>query len=104
MNISFYHGLLCALILLGTDSIFVFGDELNDIQLNDGSAQSDISRGLPTVSSAYPTEGLPYGSPGEKPTLYLGSFQILAMPFSPGHLPPNFAAIPTQWSPPSKKD
>ena len=77
---------------------------MNEIQPSDSAVQSDIGRGLPTVSTAYPTEGLPMGSPGEKPTLYLGTFQILAMPFSPGHLPPNFAAMPTQWSSSSKKD
>lgn len=74
----------------------------NDFQQNDASSHNE-PRAMPTMSSAFPTEGLPISSANEKPILYLGSFQILAMPFSSGQLPPNFGYMPT-FAPPSKKD
>lgn len=83
-------------------SSLVHADEFNNIQQNDDLSQVDGGRGLPTVPSSMPNENLPIGS-GEKATLYLGTFQILAMPFSPGHIPPNFGNIGTI-APPSKKD
>lgn len=83
-------------------SSLVHADEFNNIQQNDEISQVDGGRGLPTVPSSMPNENLPIGS-GEKATLYLGTFQILAMPFSPGHIPPNFGNIGTI-APPSKKD
>lgn len=98
LEMSLIYSSICFFLLFP-----VFSDELNDFQQNDGSAQSDIGRGLPTVSSANPTGGLPIGSPGEKPTLYLGTFQILAMPLSSGNLPSNFGTMPTIATP-SKKD
>lgn len=76
---------------------------MNNIQQNDESSQVDVGRALPTVSSSLPNDDLPIASAREKPTLYLGSFQILAMPFSPGQIPPNFGSIPTI-APSSKKD
>lgn len=83
-------------------SSLVHAEELNNIQQNDEKSQVDSGRGLPSVPSSMPNENLPIGS-GEKATLYLGTFQILAMPFSPGQIPPNFGNIGTI-APPSKKD
>lgn len=84
--------------------ISVLGDELNDFRPNDVTANNDdVDQALHKISPVSATQSLPMSSAVEKPTLYLGSFQILAMPSSPGHLPPNLANIPTI-APPSKKD
>ncbi|XP_031619346.1 uncharacterized protein LOC116338323 [Contarinia nasturtii] len=103
MNFKFCKWQLFGIVVfLVLESISVFGDELNDFQQIDGPVQSDSSRALPTISTN-PSGGLPIPSPGEKPTLYLGTFQILAMPFSPDNIPPNFGSIPSI-AQPSKKD
>lgn len=75
---------------------------MSNIQSND--EQSEFGRALPTVSSQLPSDGSTFGgAPVEKPTLYLGTFQILAMPFSSGQIPPNLSTMPSI-APPSKRD
>lgn len=71
--------------------------------------ERELSRALPTLPAAAMPSSLP-SMPlgGEKPTLYLGAFQILAMPFSSGSLPPGMnptglPGFPTVF-PPFKKD
>lgn len=70
------------------------------------SSQPELSRALPTLPT--PTEKLPFNPAGEKVTLYLGAFQIIAMPFSAGNLPPGFGnGFPSSFpsiSSPIKKD
>lgn len=87
--------------ILNTDDILLAAQE-----------EGDVSRALPMLPSTVPSSLPSIPPPGEKPTLYLGAFQILAMPFSSGSLPPGFLpgmnptglpGSPTAF-PPLKKD
>lgn len=76
----------------------MLADDLSNFQLNDGSNQSEDGRALSTeIPSSIATDSSPIAAAAakEKSTLYLGTFQVLAIPFSPGQLPPNFATAPS---------
>lgn len=83
-----------------------FCDEFSTYQVNDetNTNQIELGRGMPSISPQNPMQNPITGSSADKATLYLGTFQILAMPFSSGMIPPpNLGNMPSL-APPSKKD
>lgn len=84
-------------------------DDLSGLQITDGSNPAvDDGQALPvdisTSSIAPDRSPIAAAAAREKSTLYIGTFQVLAIPFSPGQLPPNFATSPSIIPTPSNKD
>lgn len=78
---------------------------MEPLQMNDEPIPSDMGRALPLAPSSPANSDLTsVASNGPKSTLYLGTFQVIAMPFSPGSIPPNMGSNIPNIAPPSKKD
>lgn len=99
-GIGEFHLKLIKFLHLKTLFLLVFADEIEPLPMNDETNPS--GRALPPISQTS-NDLMPLGANAAKSTLYLGTFQILAMPFSPGSIPPNIGSFPSI-APPSKRD